>query len=172
MNCWPTTLEREGCRRRVGRSKVQGGSLRTRFGGVIEIRDRAGRVGHPRQPWGFVERKKDEVIERMRKNSHSRWDCNIMLGDQACEARTGLGRVQYVDFGRGEVNGAVQYCAQRGRMGSPCPLPSGPTHCDHVIGSQVDFFFTLVLSSFPIKCAARFFSLVWSAFQLPVSLIG
>ena len=71
----------------------------------------------------------------MGKNSHSRWDCNIMLGDQGCEARTGvgMGTVCWLWEGRSERCCTV-LCSKR-TDGSP--MPSGPTHCAHVIGSQV-----------------------------------
>ena len=42
---------------------------------------------------GILWENKEDGAGRMGKNSDSRLDCNIILGDQACKARRGVGTV-------------------------------------------------------------------------------
>jgi hypothetical protein len=94
----------------------------------------------------------------MGNNSHGRLDCNVMLGDQAREAkRRGEVRTGMLALGGAKPRMVWTVLCSMGPDESPF---SDPTDCNrwtcHVIGSQVhDFFFTPILSSFPIKCAAR-----------------
>ena len=59
----------------------------------------------------------------MRKNSHSRTDCNIMLDEQTREARRRVGRWLWEGLAKWTVlYSTVLYCAQRGRTSPPCPV--------------------------------------------------
>lgn len=65
---------------------MQGGSLCVGLSGMVGIRVRGGCASRPWQPWSF-EKKNEEGVERMGKNSHNRLDRNIMLDEQARGAR-------------------------------------------------------------------------------------
>ena len=93
-----------------------------------------------------------------------------MLDEQVREARRrGLGRVCWLWEGpSGRVLYKYSIVLKGGGRDPHAQWPDSLRPRNWFSGPQT-FFFTRILSSFPIKCAARFFSLLWSAFQFPAS---
>ena len=108
---------------------MQGGSLCVGLSGMVGIRVRGGCASRPWQPWSFEKKMRKESNEWGRTVT-TVWTVTSCSMNRRVERGCG-GRGGDVGFGKPTGKDAVQYrrhCAQRGRMGPPCPEASHWPH--------------------------------------------